>query len=144
VVGGYFPKAWNLKTGQESSVFSSWSLVMNKMAMARLLDSSKMSPFLLGDQPCLPDFHLFHILELGKTFSKIFEMPFLNLLSGDEVLQRFYDAMASRSSTQEILEAQAMDYEHTKHELLEVFGAAYQDALAPAKVALGALFGHDV
>ena len=50
-----------------------------------------MQPFLLGPEPTLPDFHLFHVLELGKTFSKIFDMPFLNLLEGDVVLQQFYE-----------------------------------------------------
>ena len=103
-----------------------------------------MSPFLLGPEPTLPDFHLFHVLELGKTFSQLFEMPFLNLTDGDEVLQRFHQAMSSRPSTQEVLAAQAGELPLTKRELFEDFGKASEEMLKPAKAALQALFGHEV
>ncbi len=144
VVGAYYPQTFGFETERESEVFSSWSLVIVKNALARLLQGAKLSPFLLGPDPCLPDFHLFHILELGKTFSQMFEMPFLDLMAGDEALQGFYTAMSSRASTQEILQAQADEYALTRRELFEEFGVAYEQILVPARAALQALFGHEV
>jgi len=144
VVGGYWPQAWGAKTKKESDIFSSWSMVMIKSGLARLTEGSQMSPFLLGAEPLLPDFHLFHILELGKTFSKIFELPFLNVLEGDVVLQKFYDAMLLRPSTVAILEEQAGEHDATRREIFEEFGDAYADILKPAKAGLSMLFGHEV
>ena len=144
VVGAYFPKAFKVKAEQESQIFSTWSMIMIKDALGRLVGGSKMTPFLLGSDPYLPDFHLFHVLELGKTFSKIFEMPFMNLLEGDEALEKFYEGMLSRRSTKEILEAQEREYPVTKRELFEEFGEAYEEMLKPGKAALQAMFGHEV
>lgn len=144
VVGAYYPQAFGLKTESESEIFSTWSLVMVKNALARLIGGSRLDPFLLGGSPVLPDFHLFHILVLGKTFSKMFDMPFLDLTAGEEQLQRFYDTMLSRPSTEKILLAQAKEYDLTKREIFEEFGKAFEDILAPARVALEALFGHAV
>ena len=144
VVGAYYPQTFGFKTERESEIYSSWSLVTVKNGLARLIGGAKMSPFLLGPDPCLPDFHLFHILEIGKTFSQIFEMPTLNLMAGDDALQEFYTAMSSRASTQEILEAQADEYSLTTQELFEEFGKAYEPMLMPARAALQALFGHEV
>ncbi len=144
VIGAYFPKAWGMKTEQESKIFSSWSMLLIRNVHGRLVESSKMSPFLLGPEPTLPDFHLFHVLELGKTFSQLFEMPFLNLTEGDEALQEFYRAMSSRPSTKEILAAQAGELPLTKRELFEEFAKASEESLKPAKAALQALFGHEV
>ncbi len=144
VVGGYWPQAWGAKTEKESDIFSSWSMVMIKNGLGRLTEGSQMSPFLLGTEPLLPDYHLFHILELGKTFSNIFKMPFLNVLEGDVVLQRFYDAMLLRPSTVAVLEAQAGEYDTTRREIFEEFGDAYADMLKPAKAGLSMLFGHAV
>jgi len=67
--------------------------------LSRLTEGAQMSPFLLGDTPLLPDFHLFHILQLGKTFSRLFDIPFLNMLDGDEVLQRFCSEINEPAST---------------------------------------------
>ena len=144
VIGAYFPKAWGVKTEHESQIFSTWSMLMIRDGLRRLIEGSKMSPFLLGPEPTLPDFHLFHVLELGKTFSQLFEMPFLNLSEGDQALQEFYRAMSSRASTKEILEAQAGELPLTKHELFEEFGKASEETLKPARAALQALFGHEV
>ncbi len=144
VAGAYFPQAFRMKTQNESHIFSAWSVVMIKGALRRLIPSSSMEPFLLGAAPCLPDFHLFHVLELGKTFSKIFEMPLLNLAEGDEALQKFYGAMASRPSTKEILEAQANELPLTKREIFEEFGDAYEELLKEGKGALQAMFGHEI
>ena len=119
-------------------------MISIKGALNSLVSSSRLAPFLLGADPCLPDFHLFHVLELGKTFSKTFEMPLLNLLTGDRALQAFYEAMSSRPSTKEILEAQATEYPVTRRELFEEFGKAYEEMLQPAKAALQAFFGHEV
>jgi len=144
VVGAYYPQAFKFKTERESEIYSSWSLIMIKGALGRLIGSAKMSPFLLGPDPCLADFHLFHILELGKTFSQIFEMPLLNLMGKNEALQNFYTAMSSRTSTREILQAQAGELALTRHEIFEEFGKAMEDSLVPARAALKALFGHEV
>ena len=144
VIGAYYPKAWGMKTEHESHIFSTWSMIMVKNALSRIIGGSKMSPFLLGPDPYLPDFHLFHVLEVGKTFSEIFEMPILNLVDGDEALQSFYEAMSLRPSTKEILEAQAQELSLTKRELFEEFGKAYEEMLKPAKVGLRVLFGHEV
>ncbi len=143
VVGAYYPQAFRLKTEEESRIFSSWSLINVKSALGRLIPGSKMSPFLLGAEPTLPDFHLFHILQAGKTLAEIFEMPLLNLLAGDEALQKFYAAMSSRPSTEEILKAQAAEYAVTKREIFEDFGDAYEEYLKSARLALKALFGRD-
>lgn len=144
VVSGYFPKAWGMKTERESEIFGTWSMFMVADAMARLLSGAKMTPFLLGSEPLLPDFHLFHILQLGKTFSRILEMPFLNIMAGNEALQKFYDAMSERPSTAEILQAQEDELEPTERELFEEFGSAYAERMKPGKEILKALFGHEV
>ncbi len=68
----------------------------------------------------------------------------MNLVEGDEALQKFYEAMSSRPSTKEILEAQEGEYPVTKRELFEEFGRAYEEMLKPAKAALQAMFGHEV
>ena len=103
-----------------------------------------MSPFLFGEELCLPDFHLFHIFELGKTFSEIFDLPTMDLASGHETLQRFYDAMAERPSTKEILEPKAQELPLTRCEIFEEFGKAYEGMLREGKQALEAMFGHEV
>ena len=144
VIGAYYPKVWGAKTEHESEIFSTWSMLMIRNGLGRLIEGSSMSPFLLGPEPTLPDFHLFHVLELGKTFSQLFEMPFLNLKESHEALQEFYRAMSSRPSTMEILEAQAGELSLTKRELFEQFGKAYAEMLKPAKTVLQALFGHEV
>jgi hypothetical protein len=68
----------------------------------------------------------------------------LNLAEGDDALQGFYQAMSSRPSTKEILEAQAGEFSLTKREIFEEFGKAYEPMLQPAKAALQAFFGHEV
>jgi len=144
VVSGYFPKAFGAKTEQESRIFSTWSMLMIRNALGRLGNGARLQPFVLGQEPRLPDFHLFHILEVGRTFSALFDMPFMNLLEGDESLRKFYDAMAARPSTKEILAAQAQEFPVTRQELFRDFGPAYDEMLKPARPALRAMFGHDV
>lgn len=144
VVGAYWPQAWGAKTEKESEVFSTWSMLMIRLSLGRLTSGSVMSPFLLGEEPTLPDFHLFHILELGRTFADFFDMPALNLVAGDASLRAFYGAMAARPSTAEILAAQEAERDQTRREIFEDFGKAYADMLAPAKAGLSALFGHEV
>lgn len=142
VFGAYFPKAFRLKTEKESHLFGVCSLYLIKGALMRLLDSSPMDPFVLGADPCLPDFQLFHLLELGRTFAKLFEQPLLNLMEGDAILQRFHAAMSARSSTKKILKAQASELPATKRELFEEFGKAYEPVVA--KEILQAILGHEV
>jgi glutathione S-transferase len=144
VVSGYFPKAWGMKTEVESQIFSTWSVFMLGDAISRLLSSARMEPYLLGSTPYLPDFHLFHILELGKTFSEVLDIPFMNLTGGNEVLRKFYDVVSARPSTLEILETQAGEHETSVRELFEDFGPAYAERVGPGKAILEALFGHEV
>lgn len=144
VIGGYYPKAFRLKVEREAQIFSTLSMVAIADNLGRLGEGAKLSPFLLGSEPFLPDFHLFHVMRLGKTFSKTFEIPFMDLAAGDEGLQAFYDIMASRPSTEEILSAQDGEYPVTERELFGEFGDAYAERLKPAKAALQVLFGHEV
>jgi glutathione S-transferase len=144
VVGAYYPKAFRLKTEEESLLFSKISMVMVKGSLGRLVNGSDMSPFLLGSEPHVPDFHLFHVLELGKTFAKMFDMPLLDLLHGDDALNRFYDAMSLRSSTQEILASQANEQPVTEREIFEEFRKAYEPMLKQSRAGLQALLGHEV
>ena len=144
VVGGYFPQAWGAKTAKESQIFDVWSMVMNSLAVGKLLNSAQMSPYLLGKEPQLPDFQLFHLLELGKSFSEFFDMPFINFMASESALQDFYQAMAERPSTQKVLSAHDLEREETRREIFEEFGTAYADILTPAKAGLTALFGHEV
>lgn len=128
-VGGYFPKTLGFQTERESGVFSVWSMLMIKGALTRLVGRSRLQPFLLGEEPYLPDFHLFHVLELSRTFSELFEIPFMNLVEGNKELSRFYQAMAERPMTQAILAAQAHEFPVTRRELLEEFGTTYAQLL---------------
>lgn len=144
VVGAYFPQAWRMNTEKESSIFSSWSLLMTRMALGRLTNSAKLTPYLMGEQPLLPDFQLFHILELSKTFSGFFNLPTMDLVAGDPTLQGFYDAMKDRPASQKILAAQDGESELTRRELFEEFGESFADMLEPARGALSAMFGHEI
>lgn len=143
-VGGYFPKALGFQTERESGVFSAWSVLMIKSALARLVGRSRLQPFLLSQEPYLPDFHLFHVLELSRTFAELFEIPFMNLLEGNKELSRFYQAMAERPVTQAILAMQAQEFPVSRRELLEEFATTYAQLLKPARGALSAMFGHEV
>jgi len=142
VFGAYFPKAWRLKVDKEAQIFSLCSLYLVKGSLMRLTASSKLAPFLLGSEPYLPDFQLFHMLEVSRTFSRLFDMPMLNLLGDSDALQQFHAAMCERSSTREVLSAQAAELEVTRKELFEEFGAAYLKMID--KRVLEAMFGHEV
>lgn len=144
VISGYYPQAFRVRTEEESRTYGIWSSFMIKGNLARLIGSAVMKPYMLGSEPCLPDFHLFHILELGKTFSMMFNLPMLNLLAGDEALQNFYDAMSARASSQEILAEQAAELPMSQREIFEEFGKAYSPMLRSSNPVLAALFGHDV
>lgn len=142
VFGAYFPKAWGLHTETESELFIRCSLYLIKGALFRLTGGSAMAPFLLGESPCLADFQLFHTLEVSRTFSGLFDMPMLDLVKGDETLEKFHEAMTQRPSTRQILGAQAAELETTRRELFEEFGKAYQKLVN--RDVLAALLGHPV
>ena len=144
VVGAYYPHAFHLKLEAEAEIFSKLSMVSISGSLTRLVNAGEMKPFLLGAEPSLPDFHLFHVLELGSTFSELFDMPMINLLSGNQVLQEFHDAMAARPSSRTILDRQATEYTATRHEILEEFGKTVEPLLKQGRVGLQALFGHEV
>jgi len=78
------------------------------------------------------------------TVSALFDIPFMNLLEGEERLPKFYDAMAARLFTNEILAAHVQELPVTRQELFRDFGPAYDNMLTPFRVALRAMFGHDV
>lgn len=138
----YLPKAWGLKVENEAHIYSLCSALLVKGELARLVAGSDMAPFVLGNEPFLPDFQLFHTLELSRTFSKLFEMPMLNLVRGDRALQIFHNAMSERSATREILNAQASEIPISKKELFEEFGQACSKMID--KRTLEELFGHEV
>ena len=142
VFSAYFPKAWRLRVEKEAHIYSACSVYFVKGALARLVEGSRIRPFLLGKEPFLPDFQLFHALELSRTFSELFEMPMMNLFRGDAALQKFYDAMSERSSTRKILAAQVAELDVTKKELFEEFGEAYLKMID--KRVLEEMFGHEV
>jgi glutathione S-transferase len=144
VVGAYYPQAFRLKTEAESATFSQLSMVMVRGALGRLVNGAEMQPFLLGSEPMLPDFHLFYILELGKTFAAMFDMPLINVLAGDDALQRFYDAMEARPATADILTKQRDELPLTRREIFEEFGTAVAPMLQQGRPALAAMFGHEV
>src|SRR5262245_16904416 len=142
VFSAYLPKAWRLKVEDEARVYGLCSFFFAKDAVNRLTEASTMAPFLLGAEPFLPDFQLFHTLEVSRTFANIFEMPMLDLLRNHSALQGFYDAMRARPSTQQILARQASELAVTKKELFEEFGTAYLKMLD--KRILEGMFGHPV
>jgi glutathione S-transferase len=144
VGGAYYPKAFHLKVEAESEIFSKLSMVMVSGALGRLVQAGEMTPFLLGAEPTLPDFHLFHVLELGRTFSDLFDMPLIDLLAPNPALRAFYDAMAARPTTRTILDRQEAEYPTTRHEILEEFGKAVEPMLKQGRAGLQALFGHEV
>ena len=144
VAGAYYPKAFRLKTEAESQIFSIWSFYLIRDALGRLVRAADLQPFLLGSEPCLPDFHLFHVLELSRTFSKIFDMPLMNLLAGNEALEKFHEAMTSRAASKIVLAAQADELALTTRELFEEFGLAYGSRLNAGKGFLRTMFGHEI
>ena len=144
LVSAYWPKVLGAKTESESEIFNSWSLLLTKMNLGRLTQSASLSPYLLGAAPTLPDFHLFHILEAGITTAKLFDMPQLDLVKGDPLLEPFYQAMLARPSTAEILAAKAAEQPLNERELFEDFARTQAPLIAPANQMLAAMFGHPV
>jgi glutathione S-transferase len=144
MVSGYFPQAFAARTEQESRIFGTWSSLLIRGTLARLGASARWQPYLLGREPCLADFQLFYVLEVSQTFATLFNLPPMNLVAGDERLQRFYDAMSARPATAEILAAKAQELPTSRRELFEEFGPAYDRILKPGRKMLGAAFGHEV
>ena len=142
VFSGYFPKAWGLKVEKEAHIYGLCSSFLIRGALFRLVEGSRMAPFLLGKEPFLPDFQLFHMLELSRTFSTLFDLPMLNLLHGNEALRDFHEAMSERSSTRSILAGQAVELDITKKELFEEFGEASLKLFD--KGILEGIFGQEV
>lgn len=143
VVSAYFPKAWKLNVEKEAHTYSLCSVLMTKMWLTRLVNGSKMEPFLFGNEPFLPDFQLFYTLELSQMFSELFEMPEMHLFRDDAILQKFYYAMCERASTREILMAKESELDVTKNELFGGFGEAYLDKHIDREI-LEKVFGHKV
>jgi glutathione S-transferase len=143
VVSAYFPKAWKLRVEKEAHIYNLCSVVLSKLWLSRLVNGSRMGPFLFGKEPFLPDFQLFYTLELSQMFSDLFEIPEMHLFRDDLALQTFYDAMCERPSAREILVAKESELDITKKELFGGFGAAYLDKHIDRKI-LGEIFGREV
>ena len=142
VFSAYFPKAWGLAIEDEARVFGHASFLLVRGALARLVAGSEMAPFLLGAEPSLPDYQLFHTLEVGRTFSGLFDMPAIDLARGDAALERLHAAMCERPATQKILREQAAELPLSRKELFEDFGPAYGSVFD--RRILEGLFGHAV
>ena len=142
VFSGYFPKAWGLKVEKEAQVYNLCQVFLVNGALARLVDGSRLEPYLLGPEPFLPDFQLFHMLESGKTIAKLLDLPMLDLLQTNPALGEFFEAMSERPSTQPILAAKAAELDVTTKELFEEFGNAYLRIFD--KRILEKLLGHEV
>ena len=144
VVSAYYPKAFGAKTEKESEIFSIWSAFNIQHHIQRLLDASALTPFLLGKEPTVADFQLFHILEVGKNLAKIFEMPIFDVTQKNERLTAFYNAVAKRASTQFVLNEQAKEMEITRKEIFEDFAKSLEEPLTKGKAVLSKFFGHEV
>ena len=144
VVSAYYPKAFGAKTEKESEIFSGWSAFNIHNHIQRLLNASAMTPFLLGNEPCVADFQFFHILEVGKNLSKVFNMPAFDVTQRDEQLTAFYNAVAERESTQWVLKEQAKEFDLTQKEIFEDFAKSLEEQLMQGKAVLAKIFGHEV
>ena len=84
--------------------------------LRRLLEATPPSPFLCGQQPTLPDFQLFYLLEHGRVLADLYDQPTLSFLNGNDqpVLVPFYDRMASRSSTRQVLASRKAEFEQMR------------------------------
>lgn len=121
-VSGHFPKAFGAKTEHESRIFSTWSTLLIRGALTRLGSSARWQPYVLRAVRYHHD----------------------DLPDGSERLQGFYDAMAARPATKEILAMQAQEFPTSRQELFRDFGAAYDKMLNPGRMALSIMFGHDI
>ena len=144
VVSGHFPIAWGLQTQPESTTYAQWSAFLVLGEMQRFVDCTDFAPFVCGATPTVADFQLFYMLEHGRTLSRLYQQPELDLLAGNTTLATFYDEMAARDSTTEVLQARADEAQLNSHELMNDMQPAYQDMLDGAKVALAEMFGHPV
>lgn len=144
VVSGHFPIAWGLKTAVESKIFGDWSVFMIDGDLQRLLASHPFDPYFFGSRPTLPDYQLFYLLEHGRVISSIYNLPELNFLNGNAKLSAFYNAMANRPATQQVLQCRASEFEQNSKELLVEMKPAYQDMLVGARSVLSEMFDHEV
>ena len=144
IVTGHFPIAWGLKTENESKIFGLWSIFLVLGELQRLLDSSNLDPYFCGTQPTLPDYQLFYLLEHGRVLSELYNLPELNFLNDNDTLGMFYDAMAARPSTRQILQSRAVEFAQNSRELLTEMKPAYEGMLTGARGILSNMFGHPV
>jgi glutathione S-transferase len=144
VYGEYCPRAWRVKAEEECRIFSLWSRLAVRGDLGRLVNAARMTPFLLGPEPYLPDFHLFYTLEHGKTFAALFDEPAFDFMAGNDTLVRFYDAMLSRQPAREVLLEQAAELPMSKRELFEEMEGALGEMLQVVKPLLATWFGHEV
>ena len=141
VVGGYFPQALQFKCADESEIFAKLSMIRVRDSIDRMLGTAKMTPFMLGDTTTMPDFQLYQILEAGKTFGAMFDMPALDLAAWDERLASLYAAISQMESSKKIATWQKEELPVTRKEIFEQF----PNVLGPViRDGLSTVLGHQV
>ena len=141
VVGGYFPNAFKLKCEVESEIFSKLSMIRVKDGMQRIMGGAKLSPYLLGSKPYMPDFQLYQLLKAAKVFGAMLNMPALDLAAGNKRVTGFCETMAQRQSSQSITQQQNEELPRTQKELFDVFP---QIRAPQIRAVLSPLLGHEV
>ncbi len=141
VVGGYFPNPLKLKCEAESAIFAKLSMLRIKDSLSRIMGSARLSPYLLGSEPHMPDYQLFQLLEAGKTFGEMLSMPDMDLTAFDERTNRYYQSVATRKSSQVIAARQREELPLTRREIFEQFPLIRSAEIRPR---LSKLLGHAV
>ncbi len=144
VVGKHFPVAWKLKTNEESRIFALWSKMLVNGEVQRLLDASEMSPFLLGTEPTIADFQLFYILEHGRTFSSMLDDSSFDMRLNNPMLMTFYDEMAGRSATKQVLDRREEEYDENRKEYFEEMESGFSELIQGTRPLLESMFGHEI
>lgn len=141
VVGSYFPGPLGLRCEAESAVFRKLSLMRIREGLHRIMSTARLSPYLLGSEPCMPDFQLYQMLEAGEVFGAMLNMPELDVASTDERLTQYREMMRPRRSSQEISRRRDAEIALTQQ---EVFGRFPEIRAPGARKALASLLGREV
>lgn len=140
----FYPNVWKLKVAEECEAFGKWSMMLVRGELSRLLSSKGLQPYLLGQQPCLADFHLFWLIEHGKTFVQIFDAPEFELVRGNPALEKFYNVMTAREATQEILSKRSAEFEQNRQEILGEMKTSHTKTVEGLRPIFERVFGHPV
>lgn len=141
VVGGYFPGPLGLRCEAESSVFGKLSLMRIREGLHRIMSTARLSPYLLGSEPRMPDYQLYQLLEAGEVFGGMLGMPELDVAATDERLIKYRDMMRQRESSRSIAALREPEIPLTRQ---EIFGRFPEIRAPGARKALAAVLGHEV